>query len=165
VPGIRTDGNGVVRVAPTTSQDAGNNATLARFVQLYPRLTLTSSSVGLPRGRLDRNGQTCPAGSPDAGRRATVQIKVWASFSGPASQHPQSFSDPAAIKFANQQLITVAFVPAGATVPKPSPQTILALLQARSGSANPTTNVTIPPSATTTTPTTPAPTTPTTKAK
>jgi len=143
-PGIRTDGTGVVQIAPTASQDAGNNATLARFVQLYPHLKLTSSTLQLPGGRLYRNGQSCPSGTPDAGRPGSVEIKVWSSFSGPGSLHPVTFSDPAAVKFGDGQLITVAFVPSGASVPKPSSQTIVALLQQRSGSSNPTSQVTVP---------------------
>jgi hypothetical protein len=144
LPGIRTDGTGVVQIAPTVSQDAGNNATLARFAQLYPHLKLSSTELQLPGGRLYRNGQSCPSGTPDAGRPATLQIKVWSSFTGPGSQHPVTFRDPAAVKLGDQHLMTVAFVPAGASVPKPSSQTIVALLQARSGTSNPSSQVTVP---------------------
>jgi len=31
-PGLHTDGDGVIRIEPTKAADAGNNATLARFV-------------------------------------------------------------------------------------------------------------------------------------
>jgi hypothetical protein len=144
VPGIRTDGTGVVQILPVTAQDAGDNATLARFVQLYPYLKLSSSLLQLPGGRPYRDGQACPSGTPDASRPGTIKIAVWSSFNGPGSQHPVTSSDPAAVKFGDGQLITVAFVPAGATVPKPSSQTILALLQERSGSSNPSSHVTIP---------------------
>ena len=159
LPGIRTDGNGVVRIAPTTAQDAGNNATLARFVHLYPRLTLTSSAVQIPRGRSYRNGQVCPVGTPDAGRHGDVVINVWSNFTGPGAQHPTTSHDPAAVKFASGQLITVAFVPSGASVPKPSPQTILALLQASSPTSNPSSRATVPSVPTTTAPSTTAPST------
>ena len=172
VPGIRTDGTGVVRIAPTKAADAGNNATLARFVALYPKLTLTPSTLQLPGAHRYGNGQTCPTGTPDSGRRGAVQIKVWSNFTGPGSQHPVTATSPAAVKFADGQLITVAFVPSGASVPKPSSQTILALLQARSGRSSPSTPSTVPSVTTPTTPVTippttatTAPTTSTTKAK
>src|SRR5271168_4673830 len=45
IPGIRTDGDGVIQVAPTTSEDAGDNATLARFVEHYPKLTITTDTL------------------------------------------------------------------------------------------------------------------------
>ncbi len=171
VPGIRTDGGGVVLIAPTAAKDAGSNATLAQFVHYYPKLTLTSSKLQLPGSREYRNGQACPPGTPDAGRPGSVRIAVWSSFSGAGSQHSVTYIDPAAVKFANGQLITAAFVPSGASVPKPSAQTILALLQAESGTSNPSTASTVPSlttpttSPSTTSPSTTAPTTSTTKAK
>src|ERR1700681_1675052 len=45
IPGIRTAGDGVVQVAPTSGSDAGNNATLARFVASYPKLVLTPTTL------------------------------------------------------------------------------------------------------------------------
>jgi hypothetical protein len=96
-----------------------------------------------------------------------MQIKVWSNFTGPGSTHPTTFSDPAAVKLADGQLITVAFVPSGAVVPKPSSQTILALLQARSGTTGGSSSVTVPVTPTTspaTSSSVPTPTTPTTAA-
>jgi len=148
VPGIRTDGTGVVQILPIAAQDAGDNATLARFVQLYPRLELSPSTLKLPAGRPYRDGQACPADTPDAGRAGTVKIAVWSNFTGPGSLHPVTFTDPAAVKFADGQLITAAFVPSGATVPKPNSQAILALLQQRSGASNPSSQATVPSPAT-----------------
>ncbi len=156
IPGIRTDGDGVIQVAPTTSKDAGNNATLARFVASYPKLTLTSSTVQIPGKAKYSNGEKCPAGTHDAGKSATLQIKVWPSFTPPGSNEPSVFHDPSAIKLADGQLITVAFVPSGSSVPKPG--SITAMLTDRAGSATSTTlaptATTTPAGATTTTPST-----------
>lgn len=150
VPGIHTDGDGVIQVEPTTAADAGNNATLARFVQTYPGLTLTSSELKLPKARKYTNGKTCPAGTPDAGKAGVVQIKMWPSFTPPGSNHPQLFSDPGQIKLADGQLITVAFVPSGASIPKPN--SIVALLNDRAEASSSSTTVpATTPSATTTT--------------
>jgi hypothetical protein len=151
VPGIRTDGDGVIQVSPTSAKDAGNNATLARFVTLYPKLTLTSDTLHIPGKAKFSNGQKCPAGSKDAGKVGEVQIKVWPSFTPPGSNDPQVSYDPSAIKLADGQLITVAFVPSGASVPKPS--SITAMLTDRAGSAAGSTT-TAPASTATTAPST-----------
>ncbi|HTZ09834.1 MAG TPA: hypothetical protein VMB72_12205 [Acidimicrobiales bacterium] len=155
VPGIRTDGDGVIQVAPTTSADAGANATLARFVQLYPGLVLSPSELKLPKGTRHLNGATCPAGTPDAHKAGQVAIKVWQSFTGTASNHPTIATNPSDVKLAAGQLITVAFVPAGATssIPKPDATAITNLLNDQSGAASSstTTPATTAPPATTTT--------------
>src|SRR5580658_2031315 len=154
IPGIRTDGDGVIQVAPTTAKDAGNNATFARFVATYPKLTLNTSTLQIPGKRKFSNGQKCPAGFPDAGKTAQLQIKVWPSFTPPGSNDPSVFYDPSTIKLADGQLITVAFVPSGASVPKPS--SITAMLTDRAGSATSSPSTTAPSVATTTATTTPS---------
>ncbi len=162
VPGIRTDGDGVIQVAPTTNKDAGNNATLGRFVATYPRLTLTTATLQIPGKPKYTNGQKCPAGSHDAGKTGQLQIKVWPSFTPPGSNNPSVFHDPNGIKLADGQLITVAFVPSGASVPKPS--SITAMLTDRAGSATSTPSTTAPSTATTTPTATTAPSSSTTAA-
>lgn len=170
-PGIHTDGDGIIYAEPTKAADAGNNATLERFVELYPGLQLTSSKLKLPAGKALSNGALCPKGTPDAGKAGSVAIKVWPSFSGTGSTHPVVYSDPDAVKLANGQLITVAFVPAKASVPKPSGNTIVTLLNlismgSSSSTTTPATPTTVAPSPATTavTPTTaPSPSTTTTK--
>lgn len=147
IPGIRTDGDGVIQVSPTTNKDAGNNATFARFVASYPKLKLTTSTLQIPGKATYTNGQKCPAGSPDAGKTGQLQIKEWPSFTPPGSNNPSVFHDPSAIKLADGQLITVAFVPSGASVPKPS--SITAMLTDRAGSATSSPATTAPSSATT----------------
>jgi hypothetical protein len=166
IPGIRTDGDGVIRVAPTTSKDSGNNATLGRFVALYPKLVLTTSTLQLPGKPKYTDGQTCPVGTRNAGKRGELQIKMWPSFSPPGSNNPVVFHDPAALKLADGQLITVAFVPAGASVPKP--RSIIAMQTDTAGSATSTSSTVAPPptpTSVTTVPTTvtTVPTTATTK--
>jgi len=141
VPGIRTNGDGVIQVSPTAASDAGNNATLARFVAHYPKLTLTATTLKLPGGTAYKNGQACAAGTKDAGQKASLQIKVWPYFTPPGSNHPVVFHDPAAVKLADGQLITVAFVPQGSSIPKPS--SIVAMLNDRAGSAG-ATSTTLP---------------------
>ena len=155
-PGLHTAGDGVIQVTPQKAADEGDNATLARFVATYPGLKLTSSSVKLPGKVAHGNGQVCPAGTPDAGRKGVVRIKVWPSFAPPGSNHPFEPSSPSALKLADGQLITVAFVPADASIPKPPASVITTLLQDRSQVGTSTTipATTIPNLTTTTAPST-----------
>ena len=165
-PGLHTAGDGVIQISPSKPADEGNNATLGRFVQTYPGLTLTSSSLKLPGKATHSSGQTCPSGTPDAGRKAVLRVKVWPSFAPPGSNHPFEPTNPSALKLADGQLITVAFVPAGASIPKPPASVITTLLQDRSQVATsttvPSTSIptvsTVPTSTTTPSPTS-APTT------
>ena len=148
-PGIKTAGDGVIRIEPTSKADAGANATLGRFVQSYPGLELTSSTLKLPEKGTYHNGDTCPAGTPDANKRADVRVEMWSSFSGAGSNNPVTVSDPSSLRLANDQLITVAFVPPGASVKKPSAQTITTMLDLISPST--TTTTTTPSTSTTST--------------
>ncbi len=159
-PGLHTEGDGIIYTEPLKSADAGANATLARFVALYPKLHLTSTTLQLPGKQGLSNGQVCPAGTPDKGKSGAVQIKVWPSFSGSGANHPVSYSDPADVKLANGQLITVAFVPSGASVPKPVGQTIVTLLNLIETATAGTT--TVPATVATTVPATTATTVPAT---
>ncbi|HXQ75619.1 MAG TPA: hypothetical protein VN791_03915 [Acidimicrobiales bacterium] len=148
-PGIHTDGDGVIRIEPTKAADAGNNATLSRFVTDYPKFGLTSTSLTIPGEKARTNGETCPKLTPDAGRKGQVQIEVWPSAQAPGVNHPSTTTDPTSVKLADGQLITVGFVPAGSRLPKPSAATITTMLQAIS-QAGSTTTTTTPLTATTT---------------
>jgi hypothetical protein len=148
-PQIRTQGDGIIRTQPLTAAYAGSNATFGRFLQGYPGLTVNTSRVKLPGQRAYSNGDKCPSGTPDAGKSGVVEVQVWSSFFGSGSTHPSRADDPAALKLGNGQIITVAFVPPGAAIPKPSGQTIATLANLFSGVSSTTT--TVPSSVTTTT--------------
>ncbi len=143
-PGIHTDGDGVIRIEPTKAADAGNNATLSRFVTDYPKFALTPTSLTIPGEKARTNGETCPKLTPDAGQKGEVQIKVWPSAQAPGVNNPTTTSDPSSVKLADGQLITVGFVPAGSKLPKPSAATITSMLQAISQAGSPTTTTPIP---------------------
>jgi hypothetical protein len=142
-PGLHTDGDGVIRIEPTKAADAGNNATLARFVADYPKFALTSTSLTYPNEKARTNGEKCPKQTPDAGKPGKVQIKVWPSSQAPGVNQPVVSTDPGGIKLATGQLITIAFIPSGAKIPKPSATTITTMLQAIS-TAGSTTTTTVP---------------------
>jgi len=156
-PGIHTDGDGVIRIEPTKPIDAGNNATLSRFVSEYPKFDLTPTSLTIPGEKPRTNGEKCPGLTPDAGKPGTVQIKVWPSSTAPGVNQPTTTSDASGVKLVDGQLITVAFLPSGSNIPKPGAATITTMLQAISqagttATTSPLRASTIPPlSATTTT--------------
>ena len=164
--GISTSGNGVITIAPKKAAEAGNNATLGRFVADYKGMDLTPTSIRYPGGPLYRNGETCPQGSPDAGKRGVVLVRYWSGPGAAANQGKLVSGDPRDLKFTNGQLITMGFAPSGTDLPKPSGTVVVALLNDLNSSASGSTTTTSPGSAATT-PTTTASsgtTTPTTSA-
>jgi len=150
-PGIHTDGDGVIRIEPTKASDAGNNATFSRFVSEYPKFGLTSKSLTLPGEKTRTDGERCPKLTPDAGKKAQVLIKVWPSAVAPGVNQPTTTTDPSTLKLATGQLITLAFVPAGSNIPKPSATTITTMLQSISTAGSTTTTAVTTPLAVTTT--------------
>jgi hypothetical protein len=150
--GVTTPGSGVLAI---TLQNR-SQATLGRFVDGYPGLTLTSTELGYPGAKVLRNGDTCPAGTPYAGKKGVVKVVYWSNFSQSTGH---TVSNPSSLALTNGQLVTAAFVPAGVKVPKPPQSTITAVLSAIGGSPPTTTTTTRPPVASTTTTTSKATTT------
>jgi len=163
-----TTGTGLLTVAPKTAGDAGNNAVLGKFVAGYPGLALSADSIKVPSSSTGtttttaagakaapasttyKNGQACPTGTPDAGKKGQVQVVSWASAFNSKGKGVTAQGDPSDLKFTQNQLITVAFVPQGTTVPKPNGTVVKALVGASTGSTT-TTTAPATPSATTTT--------------
>ena len=149
---IAAQADGVVRLAPTKAADAGTNATVALFTKSYSSVEVTSTSLKLPdlgffKAATYTNGEACPKGTPDAGKKGKVSIRYWKNF---ATSKFTSSTDSTAIHFTGNSLVTVSFVPEGAKVLKPSKATIAAMQGAQ------------PPAPTTTTTIATGPTTPTT---
>jgi cell division septation protein DedD len=171
--GLTTTGNGVLLIAPKKASEAGANATVGKFASEYQGLTLTNTTLKYPGAKVPeyKNGEKCAAGTPDAGKVGEVTARWWVVTT--QTKHNQlvqtkgtNSPKPADLKLLNRQLITVGFVPAGTTLPKPPGSTIVALVQVLAGSQPVATTTTTAPSATTTstpaTTTTTAPTTTTT---
>jgi hypothetical protein len=166
--GLTSAGSGVLLIAPKSSSEAGHNATLGKFASGYTGMTLTNTSVQYPgtKSTVYKNGATCPTGTPDAGKKGEVRVRSWtlSTATGAGNETKQVgghyAAKPAALRFANSQLITVAFVPATTSVPKVPASTVLALVQTVSGTAPVTTTTANPSTPTVTVPTT----TPTTAA-
>jgi hypothetical protein len=141
--GIRTYGSGLINVNPGAlssgaSAFEGAKATLGKFASSYPSFQLTSTSLKLPTkgARTWKNGDACTG--PLKGK-GTLEAEVWSSPT--ATGH--IVTDVTTIHLSNQEMITLAFVPAGSSIPKPPSASAL------TGSTSTTT--TAAPSSTTTT--------------
>jgi hypothetical protein len=157
--GFTAGGNGVLTIAPKNSSESGANATLGNFVSGYKGLELNSSTLQYPGKPAYANGDVCPKGTADAGKPGVVIVVSWPNFAS-KGKGTETSGDPQDLLFANGQLITMAFVPATASIPKPPATAITALITSVSQGATTTTTTPVIP---TTTPTT-APTTSTTAA-
>jgi hypothetical protein len=166
-----TTGDGVITISPKATKDAGHNAVLGKFLSSYKGLLLTSTQLHLPAassktstsgkkaktsaGKSYRNGETCPSGTKDAGKKAYVTVTYWPNAFSSKEKPSTLQGSPATLRFSNDQLITVGFVPAHTKLPKPNGTIVTALLDASAGSST-TTTTTAPSSSTTTTTTAPS---------
>lgn len=159
--GLHTHGDGNVHIEPISAADTGHNATLGRFVQLYPGMGLSSTMVQYPGLAAYHNGQKCGS------KPGYVQVKVWDSPTAKTGHVLKG--NPGNLRLKNGQLITIAFLPKGSSIPKPAAQSISNLLQNMSSAASGRTGMNLPKTVTTvpanTKPVTPGKsTTPTSKA-
>jgi hypothetical protein len=161
--GLTANGNGVVTIAPKNSSESGSNATLGKFVSNYKGLELTNSTLQYPGKPAYVNGEVCPKGTPDSGKPGVVIVYSWPNFT---SKHgAETPGDPQNLLFQNGQLVTMAFIPANSSVPKPPASVITNLITAdQAGPTTPTTAPTLTPATTPTPTSVPAGTTATTAA-
>src|SRR5664280_1009423 len=148
--GFTANGNGVLTVQPKNSSQSGGNATLGKFVSGYKGLQLTSSTLQYPGTAALNNGDVCPKGSPDAGKPGVVIVNSWPNFES-KGKGTQPSGQPQDLKFSNGQLITMAFVPATGTIPKPPAEVITSLINAVQQGTSATTSTTAPVLSTTST--------------
>jgi hypothetical protein len=170
--GLTTTGSGVLLIAPKSSSESGNNATLGKFAKENLTGVIGNTAIQYPGGVLYKNGAKCAKGTPDAGMTGVARARSWTLStaghkSGSETQQVggRYTSKPASLKFKNSQLITVGFGPATKALPKVPTATEVALLQTIAGTTAPVTTTTTTTTAPTTTTTTKAgaPTTTTTQ--
>ncbi|MGD0883032.1 MAG: hypothetical protein ABSB09_15820 [Acidimicrobiales bacterium] len=150
--GLHSNGNGVVTISPLTSSEAGSNATLGTFVSHYKGLELSDTTLQYPGKPAYTNGDVCPKGTPDSGKPGVVIVYSWPNFT--AKQGSETPGNPQSLLFQNGQLITMAFVPATTSIPKPPASAITNLIDAAEAGPSTPTSTTAPSSVATTTPTT-----------
>jgi hypothetical protein len=111
VSGIHTHGDGVVHVHPFSQVAAGKRATLGVFFKTV-KATVSSSEVRLPGQPAKKDGDKC------GDKPGQVQVRTWPSRNPDAK--PVVFSgDPSDVHPKDGELITIAFVPKGAEIPRP----------------------------------------------
>jgi len=137
--GIHTHGDGVVHTHPFSARAAGRNAKLGLYFETFKGLEVSSDKVELPGQEAKRNGMECD------GKPAVVRTKIWQSRS-PDEKGEVYTGDPSDIRLRDNQLITVAFLPADAEIRKPPSESALDNLS----DVGPRTSTQVPPGPTTT---------------
>ena len=133
--------DGVVKSSPKTAEFAGGNANVAKLAPSVPGLGVSTSQLTLPtagdkKATTFKNGDACPAGTPDAGKKGSVVLSYWKNFS---TSTATITIDPRAVRFTANALVTVAFLPEGTKPQKPAQSIIDKMLVAsQSGSTTPT---------------------------
>jgi hypothetical protein len=109
--GIHTHEDGLIHIHPTSNTATGDKATLDVFAEEIG-LTLEDGKLGIP------DGKTYEEGKSECGRKpGLVQLAVW---DDPSDETPTIVTeDVAGLKLGQNQLITIAFAPEGADLPKP----------------------------------------------
>lgn len=113
--GLHTHSDGLIHAEPYVTAsvlDRGNNATLARFVEGEPGFKLTSTEIQVPGGKLMKNGDLCDGKDP-----GKVTIRQWKNV---ASDDFKDYTNPKDVKITDGGAITIAFLPAGRDIEKPS---------------------------------------------
>ncbi len=150
--GLYSSGDGVIQIQPKSSADAGTNATLGRFASQYSGFTLTANSVGISKKHIYSDGSACPSGTPDAGKTGQLTAKIEPPVQSNGSATTQT-GDLRKVRFtASGEIVIVAFMPSGATIPDPSHSITVAVETAAASAATPTTASTVPPTITSSTP-------------
>jgi hypothetical protein len=165
--GLYTPGSGVVTIHPKNSSEAGNNATLGRFVSNYAGLLLSSKELYFPGDHIYKTGVACAKGTPDAGKVGVYQVKYYPHV---VIDKATVLKNPAVQKLGLQSYVSVEFAPAGTKIVRSSRVEQSELQAVASGSSTtptsgttsvtvpgptPTTHVTTPPSTPTSTPSSP----------
>ena len=110
--GIHTHGDGVVHTHPFSARAAGKNARLGVYFEIFDDLKVSANEIDLPGQEAKRDGMECD------GKPAVVRTKIWQSRS-PTEEGEVYNGDPGDIRLGDNQLITIAFLPADAEIRKP----------------------------------------------
>jgi hypothetical protein len=109
--GIHTHQDGLIHIHPTSASATGDKATLGVFAD--------DTGLGLEDDRLEiPGGKTYVEGKDKCkGKDGIVQVAVW---DDPSDETPKIVTeDMTGIKLGENQVLTIAFAPEGADLPKP----------------------------------------------
>lgn len=108
--GIHTHQDGLIHIHPFSTRYTGEGANLEAFARQVG-LELSDDGFKVPDGRAFRNGDDC------GGEPGVVQVKVWESAADPDGRLVEG--DVAQFAPPENSLVTIAFAPEGAEIPKP----------------------------------------------
>lgn len=161
--GITTRTEGIIDIAPTVKSAAGKNATLGKFASAVG-MTLNAAQLQVPGGHLYQNGASCE------GQPGHVYVKQFAYvgdttgqlYNGAKDQLPKL--DPRDVPLGDDELVTIAFVPAkdAAKIPPPPDSVTSALKKLQAAQTTTTTTAPATPAPPSTQTTKPAASPPTT---
>lgn len=142
--GITTRTAGIINIDPTSKASAGKNATLGKFASAVG-MKLNAAELQVPGGHLYLDGADCQ------GKPGHVYVKQFAGttdtigdlYNGAKNQLPKL--DPAQVPLVNDDLLTIAFVPASdaKSIPPP-PTSVITALQSLEAAAQSSTSTTTP---------------------
>ena len=131
--GLKVQDFNVIKIAPVSSADAGDHATVAQFANEFPGLIVSSTQLAVPNAvgvanpkTTWKNGDSCPSTSKYAGQTGYVSYAYW-KF---GSSTPTITTDPSSIKFSEYLRVTMAFEPKGVKPQAPSQTTYNAMVKA-----------------------------------
>ena len=138
----------VIAISPKSAAQAGNNATVGAFLGSAISVSFGKNSFTLPGASITKpatykDGDTCPAGTPDAGKKGYVSFVYWPSLGVSKST---AVADPSTLKFTNLMRFAFIFGPKNATplaFPSATSSKIFSLYQALQASGGTTTSTTI----------------------
>lgn len=134
--GIHTHGDGVIHIHPASSGSSGRNAKLGKFFDAAG-IKMTDSELKLPEklGTYKEGSNKCN------GKAATLKVQVYEQQTAEKPKTYESgFKD---IRFiGDRELITIAFVADGTTIPKPASEPTLDNLSDVDGATTTTTPAT-----------------------
>jgi hypothetical protein len=112
--GIHTHADGVIHAHPFRIKGrpfTGKNATLGSWLKVVDG-RISPTSFKFPGSAAKKNGDKC-------GKKVgEVQVVRWANDEVPVEQG-EKVADPANLRLTDRELITIAFLPKGETVPQP----------------------------------------------
>ncbi len=112
-------GNGLIKIAPSAPEDAGENATFGRFAQEVG-ITLGENSFTLPSGTTYTTGQPCPAVEGQPAQNGTAALFVWPPQANENSEPRKVTSGLGEVRFTEDgQIMVLAFVAEGQQPPLP----------------------------------------------
>ena len=146
----------IIASSPKTAAQAGANATVGALLGSAISVSYSPTSFTLPGASITKpatykNGDACPAGTPDAGKKGYVSFVYWPSL---GVSKATAVTDPHSLKFTDLMRFAFIFGPKNATplaFPSATSSKLFSLYQALQASGGTTTTSPVVTSTTSTT--------------